>query len=346
MKKILFAAMAMTAMLASCSKNAENVTTEPKSGIQPQVQITLDAEAQSRAFFDNTAAAEAWEKEITSLTIHVFDKDGNIIARRSMTAAEITAKSALFSLPNSAAGTNCTFYVVANADYGNTVLSTAAMDLLIESATPADYNGTFAQTATGRKRTAGFVMTGKTTTAIAAPGSATTVGVTIKRVVAKIAVRAKLADNFTTLYNGGKVIINNAKLKQANDFSYSFANAGGVYAGTSLYTHTQASNTSGTEYQNMFYAYERASGGLDATKYQIELTGIFDADGNTATTGDQSDVEYTITLDGAGSGQIKRNGYYRIDATIKGLSGTNALTVNFTVAEWETPVTQSVELGI
>lgn len=345
MKKILFAAIAMATILASCSKDAENVTTDNKeSGDQPQVQITLEAETQSRAFFDNTAAAETWEKEITSLTVYVYDKDGNIIVRRSMSAAELTAKSALFSLPNSAAGTNCTFYAVANSDLIST-LSTSAMDATIESLTLGDYNGTFAQTGTARKRAAGFVMSGKATQAVAAAGSMTTVGITIKRVVAKVAVRTKLADDFSTLYNGGKVTITSAQIKQVNDFSYTFANAA-AYAGTSLYTHTQTSNVVSGASQNMFYVHERNSGGTDAAKYQIVLKGTFDADGNSATTGDQSDVEYTVVLDGAGSGQIKRNGYYRIDATIKGLSGTNALTVNFTVADWETPVTQNVNLGI
>ena len=337
--------MAMTAMLASCSKNAETTVPTPDDGSTPQVQITLKADdQQTRAFFDNTAAAEAWEKEVTALTIYVYDQSGNILVRRSMSASEVAAKSALFSLPNSAAGKNCTFYVVANANYGE-VISTAAMDNQIESLTLDEYNGTFAQTAEGRKRSAGFVMTGKTTTAIASAGNTTTVPVTVKRVVAKIAVRAKLADDFTTLYNGGRVVITSANIKQANDFSYSFANAGGVYSGTYLYTHTQASNVSGTEYQNMFYVYERESGGLPANKYLITLTGYFDADGNMSTTYDQSDTEFSITLYGHGDGEIKRNGYYRIDATIKGLSG-NGLLVNLTVADWETPVTQSLELGI
>ncbi len=78
MKKILFAALAATAMLSSCSKNTEPVNT-PEAGDGQQVQITIQSDETTRAFFDQTAAAEPWEKEITMLYVYVFDKGTGII---------------------------------------------------------------------------------------------------------------------------------------------------------------------------------------------------------------------------------------------------------------------------
>lgn len=334
--------MAMTAILASCSKNMENTTPGTDNG--QMVQITLTNEGNTRAFFDNTAAAETWENEITTLCAYVFDKNGNIVVKRTMTASEITAKSARFSLPNSAAGTQCSFYVVANADYGD-VASSAALDSAIEAATLVEYNGTATETITARKRAAGFVMTGKTTQAIAAEGSATTVGVTLKRVVAKIAVQAQMSADFAANFNGGTVTITEAVISKANSVSYSFANAAGCHNNSGLYTHTQTTNASAGKMQNLFYIYENGEAASNADKVLLTLNGYFDADGNATTTNDRSDVSYKIYLDGAANGEIKRNGYYRVDATIKGLSGDGVI-VNFTVENWQTPVTQTVDLGV
>ena len=53
---------------------------------------------------------------------------------------------------------------------------------------------------------------------------------------------------------------------------------------------------------------------------------------------------YSIELTGKAAGQILRNGYYRVAANITGLVGQDC-QVSVTVADWETPVTQSVDLG-
>lgn len=342
MKKFFFAAIAMTVMLASCSKNAENLSTvEPVDG--PQVYVTLQAENQSRAFFDNTATAEAWEKSINSLDLYVFDKNGNIVLKRKLSSSEINAKSARFALPNSTAGTQCSFYVVANADCGEAI-TVSALDNALESAVLGDYNGTFAQVSTASKRTGGFVMTGKTNQAIATAGSSTTVGVTLKRVVAKISVRAKLSSDFSQNYNGGKIIITGATISQANSKSYYFANVNGPLEKSTFFSFTQPSQNTSDNFDNLFYIYENGVESTEKDRVKIVLKGYFDADGNLATTHDQIEVEYPIYLSGASNGEIRRNGYYRVDATIKGLSG-DGLVVNFSVAEWETPVTQNIELG-
>ena len=56
------------------------------------------------------------------------------------------------------------------------------------------------------------------------------------------------------------------------------------------------------------------------------------------------EVIYTVPLTGKAGGEIARNGYYRIAANITGLVGQDC-QVAVTVAEWESPVTQSVDLA-
>ena len=347
MKKIiLFATMVAATVLASCNKSTDidtNVIDNPNG---PQVCLTLGGEdAATRAFFDNSATAESWENELKTLSVYAFDASGKFIIKRSMTSSEVSAKSAIFALPNSAAGTNCSFYVVANADYGD-VATTTAMEALMESATLDEYNGTFAQTGQGRKRTAGFVMTGVTTAKIAAAGSSTTVAVTLKRTVAKIALRVRMDSSFSATYGNGTVTINSVKLSKASASSNSFYKSGSYASRTSLYETTQTPMKNGSYYDGCFYSYE--NGAIAAgSRVMLTLTGVFDSDGSASTTNDRMEVEYKIELTGAAGGEIKRNGYYRVDAAIKGPfgDGAGAITVNITVANWETPVTQSITLG-
>ncbi len=347
MKKIiLFAMMAVAATLASCDKNTDIDTNVIDNPDGPQVCLTLGGEdAATRAFFDNSATAETYENEIKTLAVYVFDVAGQFVVKRSLTTSEVSAKTVTFALPNSVAGTNCSFYTVANADYGN-VVDVATMEARTESATLDEYNGTFAQTGQARKRTAGFVMTGVTTAKIAAAGSSTTVAVTLKRTVAKIALRVRMDSSFSATYGNGTVTINSVKLSKASASSNSFYKSGSYASRTSLYETTQTPLKNGSYYDGCFYSYE--NGAIAAgSRVMLTLTGVFDSDGSASTTNDRMEVEYKIELTGAAGGEIKRNGYYRVDAAIKGPfgDGAGAITVNITVANWETPVTQSITLG-
>ncbi len=337
---MIFATLAAAAMLASCSENTDLVNNVPESGDGPQVHITLTSDPATRAFFDASAAAETWEKEIEALKVYVFNEDGNLIVSRAVTAPEIEAKSVRFTLPNSAASTTCHFYVVANTDYG-TVSTMAAMDNLVESVTLGDYNGTFQEAGQGRKRTDGFVMTGKASDIISPAGSSTTIGVTLKRIVAKVAVRTSIDPALTASLNGGTVAITSTAISRVSARSNSFYKIQ-MQPRTPAFDFAQAPYAEGAYLNNIFYVYENAPLS-HATRLLLTLTGYFDADGSSSTTFDRSEVEYQIVMDGAGEGEIKRNGYYRVEATVKGLSGDEVL-VTFTVADWETPVTQTVDL--
>ena len=113
MKIRIFAMAALTAaLLASCNKETEMMNHAPEARPDgASVTITLSAgdDAQTRAFFDATATAEAWEKSLSSLSVFTFNTSGELILRRDFTASELASKSATFSLPKSAAGTECSF---------------------------------------------------------------------------------------------------------------------------------------------------------------------------------------------------------------------------------------------
>lgn len=335
--------MVAATVLASCSKNTDINVPQPTDTDSPQVCLTLGADdyPQSRAFFDNTALAETWESEIKTLAVYVFNASGEFVVKRSMTAAEIKAKTAQVALPNVAANTPCSFFVVANGDYGE-VATRAAMEGLIEKIGLDEYNGTFAQVSTGSKRSGGFVMTGRTDATVLSAGSTTPVAVSVKRTVAKIAVRAKMDAAFPAMYNGGTITISSIKVSRLSATTYSY-NFSAPDIRSSLYEFSQTAQKSASGFDALFYGY--ANKALAASEQVVlTLSGFFDADGNAATTTDRSDAEYKVELTGAGSGEIRRNGYYRVDAVIKGLSG-DAVGVNISVENWETPVTQTVQLG-
>ena len=113
--------------------------------------------------------------------------------------------------------------------------------------------------------------------------------------------------------------------------------------GAMTYTHTQAPAAASGKYNNLFYIFE--NGALaEASRVALEITATYDADGNASTTADRMEVIYTVPLTGKAGGEIARNGYYRVAANITGLVGQDC-QVSVSVAEWETPVTQSVDLG-
>ena len=92
MKKLIFAATAIVAALfASCDKEPETLNpTTPGAVDGAQVTLTLSgADEQTRAFFDTTAKAEAWESSLSSLSVFAFDKTGTLILRRDFTSAEL-----------------------------------------------------------------------------------------------------------------------------------------------------------------------------------------------------------------------------------------------------------------
>ncbi len=340
MKNHIFAAVAMAAALfTACNKDNEPIVPTPADVDGSTVCITLTDDASTRAFFDTTATAETWEKSLSSLSVFAFDNAGSLIIRRDFTSSELAAKSATFSLPKSAAGTECSFYAVANFD-ASAAKTKAALTALVESVA-ASYNGTFAEVSTKALRPGGFVMSGMKTQTVGAVNSTTNVGISLKRTVAKVALQTTVDASFAQKY-GGTITVNSVKLSKAA--SQSLVVAGAAHsAGAMIFTHTQTPANASGKYDSLFYIYE--NGALTAgNRVLLEIYATYDLDGNDATADDRSEVIYPIELTGKEAGRISRNGYYHISANITGLVGQEC-AVSVSVADWETPVTQTVELG-
>lgn len=275
---------------------------------------------------------------MSSLSIFAFDDAGNLIIRRDLTSGELAAKSATFSLPKSSAGTTCSFYAVANYDASSAKTKSALTSMLEKSA--ADYNGTFAEISTKAKRSGGFVMSGLTTKTVGAVNTTTDIAITIRRTVAKVAMQTTIDPTFSEKY-GGTLTINSVKLSKAA--SQSLLIAGTPTPGAMTYTHTQTPTSASGKMNNLFYVYENAA--LTAgNRVLLEINATYDLDGSDATTDDRSEVVYSVELTGKSAGDILRNGYYRVTANISGLVGQDC-EVSITVADWETPITQNVDLG-
>ena len=248
------------------------------------------------------------------------------------------AKSAPFSLPKSAAGTECSFYAVANYD-ASLAKTRAALTALVENSA-ATYNGTFAEVSTAAKRSGGFVMSGSTTKTVGAVNTTTNIGITLKRTVAKVALQTTIDPSFSQKY-GGSLTVNSVKLSKAA--SQSLVVAGTPTPGAMTFSHTQTPAAASGKYNALFYCFE--NGSLTAgNRVLLEINATYDLDGSASTADDRSEVTYSVELTGKAAGEILRNGYYRVAANITGLVGQDC-AVSVTVADWETPVTQNVDLG-
>lgn len=339
MKNLFLAATVALGLLVSCNKQESEIFTA-STGAVATVSFT-DEEPESRAFFGSTAAAEVWEKTLNTVTIFVFDPSGDMLVKRSFSAAELAGKKATFALPNAVPGNVCEFYAVANLDVA-AVNNKAALTALVEG-DAASYNGTFADVSTKAKRAGGFVMSGTASQTVAAAGSTTNVAVTLKRTVAKIAIQVTPSPKFGSLYEGS-VRVNSITLARGASKTTVFkASPQNEIANRMDFSTTQISDVASDKYRNLFYLFENGSRAA-GSRVTATIDATYDMDGNFSTAAGQSSMTYELELDGASGGAIVRNGYYRVDVTINGLAGHDA-SLSITPAEWESPITQTVELG-
>ncbi len=210
---------------------------------------------------------------------------------------------------------------------------------LVENSADA-YNGTFAEVSTSAKRSGGFVMSGMKSQTVGAVNSTTNVGITLKRTVAKVALQTTIDPSFADKY-AGSLTINSVKLSRAA--SQSLVVAGTPTPGAMTFSHTQTPATASGKMNSLFYIFENGTL-TSGNRILLEINATYDSDGSTSTTDDRSEVTYSVELTGKAAGEILRNGYYRVAANITGLVGQDC-TVTITVADWETPVTQNVDLG-
>lgn len=338
MRQFLFLAMALMA-LASCAKEQENY--QPQKGDEKAAHVTVTFVNEpntvvSRATNETT---ETWEKQLTSLAVYVFDTNGKLIVQRDFTSSEMLSAKATFALPRSVAGKSCEFFAVANLTPENITTKT---ELLAVTETNAGvYNGTFTKVASTAARPGGFAMSGAATKTVATAGNSTDISIVLKRTVAKVSIQATLSADFGNKYSG-QVRINSASVSRAAGVSAVFS--AGMATGGTPFTFVQASDAStANTYKNLFYIF--GNGVLTVgNRVLVELDTTYDRDGDFTTTNDQMPITYSFELNGKANGEILRNGFYRIAVSITGLSGQDVNTI-VTVADWETPVTQNINLG-
>ena len=353
MKQLIMKLAAMAAMLAAivaCDK--ENLEPTPDNGRQENtIALTLrNAPDETRAFGSGTT--ETWEKSISSAVLIVYNTSGTQILRRVLTAAEINGSTTTpikFVLPGVSADATCDFYVLINRTVADNITTKTALLAELESDI-ASYNGTYANVTTKAMRSGGFVMTGSANAKIAAGTTAVTM--TVKRVVAKVEIQTIMTDAFRSKYGNGCVEVKKVTLSRGAEKSYLIDQTTSKYATvSSSFTSAQdafcdktgASKTNAYKYNNLFYLNEKAAAAA-GSRVKVLIDAIYDADGNLSTTADQMPVTYETELTGAADGKIARNGSYKVNAKLDGLTGQD-VTLAVTVANWDALATQDVNLG-
>ena len=335
MKQLFLFALTI-AVFASCSKNQnDDVVTENR----PVTIRFTQSNTFARSLFDNTAVAQPWEKTVNSISLYFYDA-AKLLVKRNLTAGEIAAGKVIFALPRSFSGTG-NIYAVANYSITEDVSAESSIRAILEK-TPEAYNGTIEEVSSLSMRNGGFVLSGFVSHNFSSSVSdKTELSIALRRTVAKVQLKTVIDPLFYRKYPG-KVKIIDAQVKKAAAqsalFDHVMPNTGAMN-----YSHAQAPMLHENDSFNLFYVYE--NGGLPAeSSVMIEVTGLWDRDGNFNTIADQEIVTYHVPVAGTEYGEIKRNGCYFITANITGLGG-NALDCTMVVSDWESPVNESVQVG-
>ena len=354
MKNIIIklTAIAVTLGFAACEKSEANPTPE-NSGKTGEIELVLkngNVADETRAFGSGTT--ETWEKSISSAILIVYNTSGTQILRRVLTATEVnnSASSPIrFVLPGVNVVTTCDFFVIIHRTVADNIITKTGLLAELESDV-ASYNSTYANVTTKAMRTGGFVMTGSASAKIEV--GTTAVSLTVKRVVAKVEIQTIMTDAFRSKYGNGCVEIKKITISRGAEKSYLIDQTSSKYATVnSSFTSAQdaycdktgASKTNAYKYNNLFYINEKAAAEA-GSRVKLDIEAIYDADGNLSTTDDQLPISYETELTGATSGKIVRNGSYKVNAKLDGLTGQD-VTLAITVANWEALVTQDVNLG-
>ena len=348
----LTAIAVMLALFAACAKDEANPT-PTNGGKESEIELILKNESVAdgtRAFGSGTT--ESWEKSISSAVLIVYNTSGTQILRRVLTAAEVNGSTTTpirFVLPGVSADASCDFYVVINRNIADNITTKAKLLEELESDI-ASYNGTYANVTTKAMRSGGFAMTGTVTAKIVSGTTAVTV--TVKRVVAKVEIQTSMTDSFRTKYGNGCVEVKKITLSRGAEKSYLIDQTASKYATvSSSFTSAQdaycdktgASKTNAYKYNNLFYINEKAAAAT-GSRIKVVLDAIYDADGNLSTTADQVPLSYETELTGTTDGKMLRNGSYKLNVNLDGLTGKD-MTLSIAIANWEALSTQNVNVG-
>ncbi|MDE6499734.1 MAG: FimB/Mfa2 family fimbrial subunit [Rikenella sp.] len=378
MKRSILAVVATTAAVVSFSCKKEKQP-EPVL-VSSAVEVTLGAPT-SKAFGDDKA--EDFEKEVQNIVMFVYKAGDNACAyQHEFTAFELSRKKAVFQIPGMMANTAYDFYAIANCKVSqignmpsrpNLLAAAEGRDVPGQGTTPyfgtlSDYNGRFEDVIAKALRSYegqnGFIMSGTTTETSPAAGQniPTKVKVELRRTVAKVMVEVKVSEEFKKKYEAeSKLQFKNASLTNLIKNTPLVPRDGEPSLGTGdkrdrALEQEPYAITEYEHYQNQFFIYENGVDVAPAANLQPELVldALFDFDGNLSTSGDQSNIKYTIKLAGAADdptntsdskfGLFKRNGSYKINVSVYGLT-ENEVVATVEVMDWETLKTQDISIG-
>lgn len=334
MREFLVAMMGATVVLTSCTKKQIEPKEEHPDGAK--VSVSFDFSTTARAFFDASDIPEPWEKAVNKLCLLVYNPKGQLVSHREITKEEIEAGSVFMIVPSNNIGKQCTFYAVANFDVDPAELGLEKTLLELFDDRFIFYNGPFAEVTTKSVRSDGFSMTASEIKTLA---KVTSVNLVLKRTVAKIAIRTTVSPEFSENYNGGKLVIERTRFTNMNLSSpliYRDINITQSFG----YEFEQQPKYSDGSYLNLVYIPERPKNTMNP---HVVLHGFYDQDGDLSTEHDRIAVRYSIPINSEPNFGIKRNGYYRIDATIKGFEGAEA-TAKISVSNWEIESIQNEHL--
>lgn len=332
MKKIIFAALAVIA-LASCSRTGDAPPVPATESIEVSVGFSVGGHGgDTRAFFDDDAAAEPWEKELKTANLYLYGPNGDLALHRFLTAAEIAAGKAVLALPVTLIDKECRIVLLANES--KTDIPTYAKARSYVDNTWGRYLSSHAEDVIGGcVWPGGFLMVGETAFTV---GNDSATNITLRRNVAKVAFRVSVSDDFSARHNGGTVTIVETGIFNVNGDVYLLEE--GVYPPDLKQTIIQKPLATDLGFDNLFYLAENPADG----PVRVLIVGYFDADGDQSTTHDRVDLAFNCYLEFDGNGKINRNRYYRIKGTITDLDEIK-LETTFTVAEWETPATEELD---
>lgn len=341
--RTLLIALFATFILWSCTNEDESIPVpEKESGTPVSLSFANTDLPGTRAFGNNTATTA--EKKVISAKIFIFNS-GTKIFEKLFTSAELTnvgSSPITFTVPGMTASTAYTYYIIIN-NGDVTAANQSALTSLTQSDV-ATYNGVWSavnDAASAPNRSGGFVMQGTTTASTTADLTQTqSVSVTVKRITAKMDITATVDNTIFGTGNKytGTIAVDSTIISKTQASTPLIPGTPTTTTGT-LTLAKQIPNpaTVNSIYQNRFYLFEN---GALAAGNRVFLTLYATYTNN----GVSTPVIYTTELSTDNTGAVVRNGSYAISLSIKGLTGAS-LSVTITLADWETIVTQSSNLG-
>ncbi len=265
----------------------------------------------------NGTAAEKWEKKLNAARIYIFQAGtGKLLYLHTLSTADLnalnntTANTVSFTVPVSGSQ-NCNVYLVANTTPSASV-STESSFLTSTEKDIASYNGQYGEVTTKALRPQGFVMTASSKGVTLKNGSSTSIGLSLKRIVAKIGIEINLA----AVISLGTSVVTDVTISQSAPVSNLFPSAAGNTTGTAVnLTQTARANTSSAGiYNAFFYIYENDARSASTNRVKLTFKVV-----NTTLANIQTTYTYNASLSGDGNGKFSRNNGYFVSAKINKL---------------------------